>query len=141
MLCLQNFIIYLSKWFFFFYFLFFFYLIINTSTWGRKEVMYKSSNWFQICDLSQQNRAVVCYQKKCDIAFIWKSILLSQKWYHSCVNWMQLCNLMVKNRSLFLFIFFVFSHTNGVIHGVSWNAFYRQLPCFDVMGHICALYI
>ena len=46
---------------------------------------------------------------------------------------MQHWNFMVKNKSKFLFIFFVFSHTNGVI---SWNAFYRQLPCFDVMGHI-----
>ena len=83
-------------------------------------------------DPSQQNRAVVCYQEKCDITFIWKSILSTQRWYHSCVNWMQHCNFMVKNKSLFLFIFFVFSHTNAVI---SWNTFYRQLPCFDVMGH------
>ena len=89
-----------------------------------------------ICDPSQQNRAVVCYQEKCDIPFIWKSILLTQRWYHSYVNWMQHCNFMVKNKSYFLFIFFVFSHTNGVI---SWNAFYRQLPCFDVMGHIFSL--
>ena len=49
-----------------------------------------------ICDPSQQNRAVVCYQEKCDIPFIWKSILLTQRWYHSCVNWMQHCNFMVK---------------------------------------------
>ena len=84
------------------------------------------------CDPSQQNRAVVCCQEKCDIPFIWKSILLTQRWYHSHVNWMQHCNFMVKNKSKFLFIFFVFSHTNGVI---SWNAFYRQLPWFDVMGH------
>ena len=62
-----------------------------------------------------------------------RAILLTQRWYHSYVNWMQHCNFMVKNKSKFLFIFFVFSHTNGVI---SWNAFYRQLPCFDVMGHI-----
>ena len=88
-----------------------------------------------ICDPSQQNWAVVCYKEKCDISFIWKSILLTQRWYHSCVNWMQHCNFMVKNKSLFLFIFFVFSHTNGVI---SWNAFYQQLHCFDVMGHICS---
>ena len=86
-----------------------------------------------ICDPSQQNRAVVCYQEKCDIPFIWKNILLTQRWYHSCVNWMQHCNFMVKNNSLISFIYYVFSHTNGVI---SWNAFYRQLPCFDVMGHI-----
>ena len=39
-----------------------------------------------ICDPSQQNRAVVCYQEKCDIPFIWKSILLTQRWYHSCVK-------------------------------------------------------
>ena len=51
------------------------------------------------CDPSQQNRAVVCYQGKCDIPFIWKSILLTQRWYHSCVNWMQHCNFMVKNKS------------------------------------------
>ena len=88
-----------------------------------------------ICDPSQQNRAVVCYQEKCVIPFIWKSILLTKRWHHSYVNWMQHCNFMVKNKSKFLFIFFVFSHTNGVI---SWNAFYRQLPCFDVMGHICS---
>ena len=84
------------------------------------------------CDLSLQNRAVVCYQEKCDIPFIWKSILLTQRWYHSYVNWMQHWNFMDKNKYQFLFIFFVFSYTNGVI---SWNALYRQLPCFDVMGH------
>ena len=53
----------------------------------------------RICDPSQQNRAIVCYQEKCDIPFIWKSILLTQRWYHSCVNWMQHCNFMVKNKS------------------------------------------
>ena len=52
-----------------------------------------------ISDPSQQNRAVVCYQEKCDIPFIWKNILLTQKWYHSCVNWMQHCNFMAKNNS------------------------------------------
>ena len=86
-----------------------------------------------ICDPLQQNRAVVCYQEKCDIPFIWKTILLTQRWYHSCVNWMQHCNFMVKiSLNFFLFSLF-FPHTNGVI---SWNAIYRQLPCFDVMGHI-----
>ena len=40
------------------------------------------------CYPSQQNRAVVCCQEKCDVPFIWKSILLTQRWYHSYVNWM-----------------------------------------------------
>ena len=83
------------------------------------------------CDPSQQNRAVVFYQEKCDVPFIWKSILLTQGWYHSCVNWMQHWNLWSK-KVFFSFYFLCFSHTNGVI---SWNAFYRQLPCFNVMGH------
>ena len=71
-----------------------------------------------ICDLSQQNRALVAFERNCDIPFNWKSVSSAQRWYHSCVNWMQHCNFMVKNRSEFFFIFFVFfSHIKQII---SW---------------------
>ena len=46
-------------------------------------------------------------QEKCDIPFIWKSILLTQRWYHSPVNWMQHCILWSKiSLNFFLFSFF-----------------------------------
>ena len=42
---------------------------------------------------------------------------------------------MARNISQILFISFIFSHINKLI---SWNAFNRQVPCFDVISHICS---
>ena len=74
-------------------------LICKVDVWFEPNLVYWYSMGTFICDPSQQNKAVVCYQEKCDIPFIWKNILLTQRWYHSCVNWMQHCNFMVKNKS------------------------------------------
>ena len=61
-----------------------------------------------ICDLSQQNRALVAYKENCDISFIWKSMLSAQSWYLSYVNWMQHCSFMVKKNNLISFFSFFF---------------------------------
>ena len=65
-----------------------------------------------ISDPSQQNRAVVCYQEKCDIPFIWKNILLTQKWYHFNVDRFY--------AQLGTFSIFVHSHDRGMKPGSNW---------------------
>ena len=94
---------------------------------GDYMTLYSTSGGIWMCqNVTNWLNIMWPYEKNCDISFIWKSILSAQRWYLVCANWMQHCNFIVNNRSLFLFIFFVFPHKNGLI---SWNAFNWQVPC------------